>query len=361
MALKSKELVDKYIYQNLLALEDGGRLPGVRAIMRDCGVSQLTVQNILKKYEQLKLIQASDRRGFFKAGDINDKFNYEELDLVYCPTAKQEDPMLQFHGNLSHSIGKYCGKHWRSVRMHFMEDKVDLSAFNTIAESSKCRACILVSPTCLEVGEIFHKNHVAYVNLFSNSPELDPNAPNLVIDNAQLVDCQLRHLIELGHRKIGFLHLKRPNEAIRDLQMRLNLFIELTEKYGIDAKPEWIQFGGYDSDTTTQAMHRILEERDRPTALICNDHHLPGVYNALHGHSLTPGNDFSVVGTDNMSISQILSPQATTIDTSAEWAARKALTMLGKSMRDLDYNETINIECKLVVRQSTGKIPERSK
>ena len=54
MAVKSKERVDKYIYQNLLALEDGGRLPGVRAIMRDCGVSQLTVQSILKKYEELK-------------------------------------------------------------------------------------------------------------------------------------------------------------------------------------------------------------------------------------------------------------------------------------------------------------------
>jgi DNA-binding LacI/PurR family transcriptional regulator len=357
MAVKSKDRVDKYIYQNLLAMKDGERLPGVRAIMRDCGVSQLTVQSILKKYEDLKLVQASDRRGFFKVGDIKDRFNYEELDLVYCPHAKQEDPMMQFHGSLSHNIGKYCGKHWRSVRMHFMENKVDLADFKRIAGSSKCRACILVSPSSPRIGEIFRKNHVAYVNLFSNAPELDQYAPNLVIDNDHLVNSQLQHLISLGHKKIGYMHLKRPNEAIRDLQMRLKLFMELTEKYGIVVEPEWIQFGGYDSDTATKAMNRILGCHERPTALICNDHHLPGVYNSLYSRNLTPGKDFSVVGTDNMSISQILSPQATTIDTSAEWAARKALTMLERSMKDLDYNETINIECELIVRESTGKNP----
>jgi len=356
MAIRSREKAEKYIHQHLGALNPDGRLPSLRRIITECEVSQLIAQDVLREFEKKDLIYSVNRKGYFKRAADESMQDFGELDLIYCPSTHDREPMLDFHGSFSHFIGMFCGRKWRSVRMHFLEDHLDIDNLNKIAESSKCRACILVSSPTLKIGEILRQNYVSYVNLFPNSDQLDKEACNIVIDNDKVVSLQVNHLVELGHRKIAYLHLLRPGETIRDLLARREAFFKYALGKGLQTNPDWVLFGGYDSATTMRVMSTLLQKKELPTAVICSDMHLPAVYKALEMRGIVPGTDFSVIGENNLGISSVLWPPASTIDMSVEKASLQSLTALELALADRSYKETIFIEPELIKRESTSTV-----
>ncbi len=355
MVVRSREKAEKYLYQHLGTLKEGGRLPSLRKIINECKVSQLVAQDVLKEFEKKELIYSVNRRGYFKCDCVEPDKVLDELDLIYCPGTHDREPMFDFHGSFSHFIGMMCGKRWLSVRMHFLENHLNDDNLNRIAESSKCRACIVISSPSQKVGEILRKNFVSYVNLFPNSDKLDEHSTNIVIDNDEVVELQVEHLLSLGHRKIAYLHLLRAEETIRDLQMRRECFFKCAlEKDQLQTRPDWIQFGGYDSEDTMQVMDQILSGKEKPTAIICSDLQLPAVYRSLESRGIIPGKNISVIGENNLGISRVLYPSASTIDMAAEDAAHQAINAIERVLADSSYRETIHIKPKLVIRESTS-------
>ncbi len=357
VAERPRDRVDKYIYRQLMLLKAGGKLPSIRAIMRECGASQLIVQSVLRDYENRDMIRSSDRRGMFKVGSSpDDNKIFEELDLIYCTPAKDQDPMTKFHGELSFLLGRMCGENWRSIRTHFLEAHGDLQDFKQLARNSTCRACIIVGSADHTIGKIMNSYNVAYVNLLPESAQLDPNGVNIIIDNEKVISQQLDHLTELGHRKIGYIHCLRDNETIRDLLLRREAFFRQVVERGLEIKSNWIQFGGYDSETCFEAMTNIMSSDDKPTAVIAYDHQIPAIYHYLAKNHMEPGLDFSVLGTDNLPISTLMSPNVSSLDISRKEAAGKAIKALEKIISGKNVNNVIYLKTKVIPRQSTGKI-----
>ncbi|MBN2643510.1 MAG: substrate-binding domain-containing protein [Victivallales bacterium] len=354
---RNRDRIDKYINRQLMVLERGKKLPSVRTIMQECQSSQSTVQAVLRQYEEKQLIISSNRRGYFKAERTCTPDHIEEIDLIYCTTAQNEDPLMKFHGEFSHLLGRFCGEKWRSVRMHFFESHADLNSLRQLACNTRCRACIVVATPNNEVGKILEECHVAYVNVFPEMAQPDPYSVNIVIDNEQAIDKSLGHLMNLGHRRIAYLHNLRENEFIRDLSMRKEIFYRRSLEHALPLNPEWVQFGGYDSDTCIDAMVKILSTNPRPTSVICSDHHLPAIYRLLNDYKMIPGHDFSVMSTDNLPIARIMSPQATSLDISRSLAARLAIDALEKTLAGVQVEHMMSIDSEVIIRQSTGLAP----
>jgi len=360
MSYNGRERIEKYLYRQLMLLEGGQKLPPVRTIMQECGVSQAPVQGVLKQYEADGIIKSSARKGYYKAEEATTAAAaFEELDLIYCTTAKNEDPLMKFHGELSHLLGSMCGESWRSVRIHYLEGDADSERIEQLARNSRCRACIIVASPSSEIGKIMSRHHVAYVNLFPGSLRLDEEAPNVLIDNEEVIRTQLDFLMNLGHRRIAYLHNIREHEWIRDLCMRREAFVRQSLRNGLPLNPDWIQFGGYDSDTCRAAMKKILDGGERPTAVISQDHHLPGIYQELHEHGIVPGKEFSVLGTDNLSISRIVAPQASSLEISRPTAAAAAIEALEKTIRGEPCEKLIFVPLQIIARQSTQPMEEQ--
>lgn len=356
MKVATKEKVDKYIYRQIVTLSNGDKLPSVRKMMKDCNTSQLTIQTVLKRYEQQNLIKSSNRRGFFKIETKKKSPFFDELDLIYCTSVKEKDPLANFHVELSHLLAKFCGENWRSVRMHFLEGNVNNEDVTRIAESSRCRACIVISSPSHELGRILEEHHITYINLFPQSPDIDQDAVNIIINNEDVLQRQLDHLLDLGHKKIAYLHSLNKLEIVRDLLFRKDLFKQMALKKGLPLKPHWVQFGGYDTNAAIKAMRKVLSGKEKPTAVIASDYHIPGIYSVLNEFGLEPGKDFSVVGTDNLIISRIISPPATTLDISREHTAELALTTLMKLLEGKSCENTLYINSDLIIRESTAPL-----
>jgi len=351
---RSRDRIEKYLYRQLTVLDNGEQLPSMRTIIQECQTSQSTVQAVLRQYEKKRLIISKNRRGYFKSENDTAEEFLGEVDLVYCTTAQSEDPLMKFHGEFSHLLCRYCGEKWRSVRMHYLETHADLDSMRQLASNNRCRACILVASPTSEMGAILEKNRVAYVNVFPHASQLDPNAVNIIIDNNQVIEKQLDHLVGLGHKRIAYLHNLRENEIARDMTMRIEAFYRLSLERGLPLNPEWIQLGGYNSDTCTASMRKILNTTPQPTAVICYDHHLPAVYRVLDEYKMFPGREFSVMSTDNLPITQVMSPQATSLDISRTQAAQQAIDALEKTLAGEAVGHIINIASDIVARNSTG-------
>jgi len=106
------------------------------------------------------------------------------------------------------------------------------------------------------------------------------------------------HLIELGHRRIGFL-TGRPE--LRSSGMREAGYKRALAQAGIPFDPSLVAVGMYDPDTVRQVSRPLLQRDDRPTAVFAaNDRSALGLIEVANELGLDVPGDLSVVGFDDI-------------------------------------------------------------
>lgn len=168
----------------------------------------------------------------------------------------------------------------------------------------------------------------------------------------------VRHLKRLRHRRFAYIG-GSAGPTISD--HRIDAFRTALTEAGLKARPEMIFVGDYRITGGEAAMEEILRLKDRPTAILCtNDLTAIGALRVLRRHGLTAPDDFSLVGFDDIELSDIIFPPLTTIRLSRSELARtfyKALARFGKDPGMPGKRYTVS--SSLVVRDSTGPVPSR--
>jgi LacI family transcriptional regulator len=164
-----------------------------------------------------------------------------------------------------------------------------------------------------------------------------------------------RHLIELGHRRIGMV-TGPPYWRTRDDRVGGH-FAALTEA-GVLGDPELMRYGEPATKTGVQAGGELLELRSRPTAVVCfNDKVAVGVLEAAAARGLRVPEDLSVTGFDDIDVSRATTPRLTTVRQPLQEMGRTAVTLLIRQL-DGDPHEALSmeLETRLIVRESTGPV-----
>ena len=165
-----------------------------------------------------------------------------------------------------------------------------------------------------------------------------------------------RHLIELGHRRIGVV-TGPPYWRTRD--DRVGGHLAALAEAGVLGDQELMRYGEPATKTGVQAGGELLELRPRPTAVVCfNDKVAVGVMEAAAARGLRVPEELSVTGFDDIDVSRATTPRLTTVRQPLQEMGRTAVTML---MRQLDGHPhealSMELETRLVVRESTGPAP----
>lgn len=182
----------------------------------------------------------------------------------------------------------------------------------------------------------------------------------VIMDNHSSAKRIARHLISLGHERIGFLHLGREetdfagNERFagyRDALREAGLFF--SEEMAAQAA----SISDYECDRYDQAQfERYYEAAGRPSAIfaVC-DMLAIKIILACHMIGLRIPEDIAVVGFDNIAVSGLVNPPLTTIHQPAyQMGKRAADLVLGRIDGRLDCPVSEKIQGKLIVRQSCG-------
>jgi LacI family transcriptional regulator len=167
----------------------------------------------------------------------------------------------------------------------------------------------------------------------------------------------VEHLIELGHRRIGFLGGRSDLESARFRELGYRR--ALTEA-GIEVDPELVRIGSYEESASQQPATELLTLADRPTAVFAaNDLSALSTMDVAFTLGLRVPDDVSVIGFDNIPESALTTPTLTTIEQPIQLMGQRAITMLIELLRGGSLESLhVTLPTRLVDRQSTGAAPQ---
>ena len=145
----------------------------------------------------------------------------------------------------------------------------------------------------------------------------------------------VRHLLRIGHQRIAFL-----TEA-QDLQTRrYEGYRKALNEQGITPDEAIIIKGLTDEKRVEEAMEKLLEADDRPTAVVTADSRplAPTLHYLTSRHIQIP-KDISIVSLNDFVWAPLLQPSLTSVDKMPEKFASRALSVIKKR---IENNETIN-------------------
>jgi DNA-binding LacI/PurR family transcriptional regulator len=182
-----------------------------------------------------------------------------------------------------------------------------------------------------------------------------PDVSLLRIDYRHGISQAVQHLAALGHRKIAFIS---GPARLHSAQSRKAAFLQSMDEFRITSSPDLIFDGDHTLEGGIAAADRLLAAKPRPTAVICsNDMTAIGVMHTLYRAGLRTPDDLSVIGFDDIHISEVTTPPLTTIQMSRFELARSAFYALRAHVEKSDAcpaNREYHIQTDLIVRESTG-------
>ncbi|MEO7673534.1 MAG: substrate-binding domain-containing protein [Pyrinomonadaceae bacterium] len=171
-----------------------------------------------------------------------------------------------------------------------------------------------------------------------------------------------QHLVDLGHRRIGFIGAAYEN---RGRLKRLQGYFSALETYGIAVDERMVtgrtetasDVPGYSTEKIGyEAMKRLLALPNRPTAVFArNDFTAVGAMTAIKEAGLTIPADIAIVGFDDTPLAVHTVPPLTTVRQPIRLQGQLAAEMLLRriSGENPGLREERILDCELIVREST--------
>jgi len=193
-----------------------------------------------------------------------------------------------------------------------------------------------------------------------------PQVTNVTLDHALSAQLAIRHLHELGHRRIAFM---KGQQFSVDSIFRWNGILDAAKEFGIKVLPELtieLQANSWSPELGYDPVKLFLARKRDFTAIFCfNDTAAIGAIRALGEAGLRVPEDVSVIGFDDILSAAYQRPSLTTIRQPLRaMGTIAARTLLEKIAHPEEhFPEEIVMGPELVVRESSGraKAPRKSK
>ncbi len=177
-------------------------------------------------------------------------------------------------------------------------------------------------------------------------------AHSVMIANTQASLDVTRHLIGLGHSRIAYLGDRYGHQSDTE---RFSGYLQALEAAGLHFEPELAVHGDGKAEGAAAAISALLALADPPTAIFCyNDMSALGAIRAIRDHGLRIPTDISIVGFDDLYISQYLDPPLTTVRQPMPQMGRMAMETLLRIFAGGDAEYDLKVPGELIVRGSTA-------
>nr|WP_239534033.1 LacI family DNA-binding transcriptional regulator [Thalassobacillus pellis] len=182
----------------------------------------------------------------------------------------------------------------------------------------------------------------------------------VLVDNFEGSYTATRHLIDLGHERIGYIGGQPDSYSTIERQRG---YLAALEDNGITSNPTYIELDEFKIDSGFEKGKKLLAEEDRPTAIFAaNDAIAVGVYKAARELGLRIPEDLSVIGFDDSQFAEIVFPELTTIRTPIAQMGEKTVELAVQIVKDgKNFKESITFQPTLVERGSTQRIKKAVK
>jgi LacI family transcriptional regulator len=322
-------------------------------VAREVGVSYTTVSRVLNNKGNVKpetrerVLAAMTRLGY----------------VVDQRARSLAGGRSQLIGLLVHDMGtSYIGEIIRGIDAELASAQYDLLLYTTHRRKVKESAYVITLTRGIADGLllVLPRDPGAYLETLRQHrfPHVlidhrggDEEAPAVAAANWQGAYKATEYLIELGHRRIGFITGAMDQICARD---RLEGYKAALAHQGITFDPELVREGDFFQPLGYAGASALLELPHPPTAFFAsNDASAFGVMEAVREHGMRIPDDISVVGFDDIPQAAHVHPPLTTVRQPLEEMGRTATRMLLERISDPQCpSERVELPTELVLRQS---------
>ncbi len=350
--------------------------PTTRDIAKACFVSQSAVSMILSgrtdvhfSQETIQAVrQAADDMGYvYKPRKKRSLINSDNVIMVFCPSLS-----TQYYTTLVQSItaaaekkGMYvltaCTDRVKEREEHYLHMAADCRYYGVIYTFAPRAVSLL--------NRIYKEIPMVLINDYNPSLKLEL----LELDSLKSGQLIARHLRELGHKHIAYVStplnaLEIPRlrrlEGIRSVWRQEELGISCIEV--LDSRKKEQDPGENEHYELTLEYIRSSPADPVTVFVGTNDLVAIGIMDALTGLGYRIPRDFSVCGFDNTLVSAFSGISLTTIEHSIVEKGFYAVAMLENQKELIKEGQhksapklRVEYEPRLIIRDSTGKAPER--
>lgn len=305
-------------YEDISIQKDLHMKVTIKDIARECGVSTSAVSLVLNGRDT-RISEETQQKIIGTAR----KYNYRPNRLAVSLLKKETSTFGVIIPDISNIFfAEFCkgcetaarGNGYTLMIMSSDEFPPDsMKHINTFLDS-QVDGIIYVAPSNIDnrsIHEICSKIAAADIPFVAVDRALDfPSAKSVLVDNIHGGYIATRHLIELGHERIGCLTGPLCNKISRD---RLEGYRMALEEHNLPFDRNLVLEGNFSVDSGRQSLPHM--QKQRATALFCfNDMMALGVYRALQDSGLRFPDEMSLVGYDDIFVTSLLETPLTTVN-----------------------------------------------
>lgn len=336
----------------------------LKQIAAELGISYSTVSRVINGYEQNFSVKPELR------ARIMEKIRETQFspDPLYRSLRKKNNRQISFifPFSIRELEGTVVGD-----AVYYLEEKLSRNhfQFNYLFNSREAEATYrlppwkaagFIVPDVRVPGQVeeLEKSDVPYVVL---NGICGKKGTAVMTDDRWNMTRSMEHLFSLGHKRVGYLNCNRissppefrPHSSITDRQ---ETYLEFCGKHGI------APLHGYGDrrSPTEQNIRNMLKQK--ATAVIAYD--LPIAIEAIHALwklRIRIPEDVSILCFNNHKFAEFTVPPLTTLEIPAREMGEAAADIIMKRHLDMEHacGKTVSFKGKLIVRQSTGPVPEK--
>ena len=204
----------------------------------------------------------------------------------------------------------------------------------------------------VELIKTLDRRAIPFVRIAPN--EFPHQSPYADMDDAVAASEMANYLIDLGHRRIGFI-IGHPDHVASG--QRLRGFKTAMAAHGIEIEPELMKQGYFVFESGLEAARELLTSANPPTAIFAsNDDMAAGVLMAAHELGIDVPGDLSVAGFDDTYIARTVWPRLTTVHQPTYDLAYTATNLLLAMLETGEIPQPARLAHRLVCRESTAPV-----
>lgn len=331
----------------------------IKAVAEEVGMSITTVSKALNGYTDIsdatkkKVFQAARKLNYYPnraAKELSSK-NKNKVGLLFNETNFNRKSTLVLE-IISGVYEFFKEKDADFIQLFIDESKKNSKSFKQLCYEQNLDGVIIHG---LNVDDEYVKEIVDsnFPTVFIDMRVQGHNIGNVSINNIKAAQEAVEYLIKLGHKDIVMINGFKNSQVSID---RLLGYKQALKLNSIDIKADYIVNANFSEEEAYNVTGEIIKKN--PTAFFCaSDLMAIGVQNYLLDHGFSVPEDYSIVGFDNIILTEFTNPKITTMSQNIKDISIRSAEMLWEHLNspsELLHDDFV--PHKLIIRNSSKKL-----
>ena len=314
-------------------------MPNIREVANLAGVSVATVSRVLNNDAKYKMTDETRARVWQAVTQLNYKAKPRVKSAESGEAAASSKSAVKIGCILSVTKYKYSDPYFMAilsgVETRLTENGYSLAFIKTGAELEDKKALystfgepisglILMESLNPEAYGFIHNQVPHIVGVDTRWEDID----NVGYSHHTVAGMAVQHLIEKGHRSIGYIGGSGVTGNIRDSSRYRGYFSSL-HAAGLPVNPDWVIDCGWDEEICTREVTRLCRQKNLPTAFFAaSDLMAMAALSSFYNNGVQVPGEVAVIGLSNIEVSKYSNPPLTTIEIPTKEIGMVAVDML---------------------------------